>query len=99
MAFFQNDHAKGGTTWNFTFYTVSTAVDLTNTTQDADGKTAFDNLSDALGFAGQPVLFGTVTGSGPYSVRVAYEHNIANSVLQSAARGFDANATVVPFVL
>jgi hypothetical protein len=54
------------------YFTVSTPVNLTTTV--ANGVSALDKLVEIVSLRGQPVILGSVTGSGPYVLKFATEH-------------------------
>ena len=69
-----NGHSVAGEhlTSNIDYFTVSTPVNLTATV--ANGVSALDKLVEIISLRGQPVIQGSVTGSGPYSLKFATEH-------------------------
>lgn len=57
-------------TGNLQFYAVTTSVDIT----PATGQANLDKLVEVISTNGQPVIMGAVTGTGPYVLKFAIEH-------------------------
>jgi len=72
-----NGHVAAGEhlTSAIDYFTVTTPINLgdaANTT--VSGLSALDKLVEIVAQRGQPVIQGSVTGSGPYSLKFATEH-------------------------
>jgi hypothetical protein len=71
-----NGHAASGEhlTSNIDYFTITTPVDLANATIANNVATALDKLIEIVSLRGQPVIMGTVQGTGPYTLNFATEH-------------------------
>lgn len=71
-----NGHVAAGEhlTSNIDYFTVTISnVDLTSAST-VNGLTALDKIIEVVSLRGQPVIQGTVTGTGPWVLKFATEH-------------------------
>lgn len=82
-----NGHAAAGEhlTSNLDYFTVTTPVNLTASV--ANGISALDKLVEVISLNGQPVIMGAVSGSGPYTLKFATEHNGSWTTSDATAPG------------
>lgn len=89
-------HLTGG----LPMYTITTALDIVTVTNNDNAN--LDTLIAAISTRAAPVIMGTPAGTGPYTLRIAVEHNDIFGDLTAFANELkaitgDATLTVVAY--